>query len=357
MSHPVVAFLIVLGILVFIHELGHFLAARLCGVGIQVFSLGFGPKLFKKRLGMTEYCICAVPLGGYVKMVGDEPDAVLTPEEKELSFNHKSLFKKSLIVAAGPAFNFFLAILIFYLLFQFSGIYFSKPEIGEVIDRSPASEAGLEPGDVIIEMDSKPVESFEQVSDLIRDSRGRDLNVVLDRNGQQIHTVISPRLGTGKDVFGLDEQRYLIGISTTGKTIHKYLNPMQAMGHSLEKNYEIVQLTIVSIKKMIEGTVSSDNLGGPILIAQMAGTQAKAGLKNFAFFVALLSINLGIINLFPIPVLDGGHLMFFGIEAVTRKPVNERVREVLTQMGMALIIILMVFVFYNDILRLFNNGG
>lgn len=355
MGHSAIAFIIVLGVLVFFHELGHFLAARLCKVGVQVFSLGFGPKIFKKKVGITDYCVCAIPLGGYVKMVGEEPGTTLSPEEISISFTHKTLLQKSMIVAAGPVFNFLLAIFIFYCLFQFSGVYLGKPEIGKVLENSPAQTAGIQPGDIIKQINHKDIESFEEVSLVIKKSQGNPVDILVDRGGDLILLVITPELGTAKNEFEQPEERYMIGISVTGEPFHKTLNPIQAMGYSLEKNWEIVKLTLLSVVKIVSGSVSSDNLGGPIMIAQMAGEQAKAGLKNFVFFIALLSINLGILNLFPIPILDGGHLLFFGIEAVIRKPVNERLRGILMQMGMALLVILMVFVFYNDILRLLSG--
>ncbi|THB73754.1 MAG: RIP metalloprotease RseP [Desulfobacteraceae bacterium] len=356
MSHPVIALLVVLGIVVFIHELGHFLVARWCNVGIQVFSLGFGPKVFKRKKGITEYCISAIPLGGYVKMVGDEPGARLSEEDRSISFTHKTLLQKSLIVAAGPVFNFLLGILIFYLFYQFSGIYLSTPEIGKVFDESPAFEAGIQPGDIILEIDGKPIDSFDQVSSIIRQGNGAPMNILLERGDSRVPVTVMPRIGPGKDELGQDTQRYLIGISTSGEFFHKRLNPFQAMGHSLSNNYMIIRLTIISVGRMITGNLSLDNLSGPIMIAKEAGKQAKAGMVDFVSFIAIISISIGLINLFPIPVLDGGHLMFFAIEAITRRPVNERVRGILTQMGMAMLLILMVFVFYNDISRLINGG-
>ena len=355
MGHSAAAFVVVIGILVFIHELGHFIAARLCKVGVDVFSLGFGPKLFKKKYGRTEYCISAIPLGGYVKMVGEEPGATIDPADKALSFNHKSLAKKSFIVAAGPAFNFFLTLFIFYVLYQFSGIYMATPVIGEVLENTPALSAGLQPGDIIKEIDQQPIESFEDISKVISTGTGQELNLVIQRGGQMIGVRLTPEKRPGKNVFGEEVDKYVIGILGTGETFHESLNPFQAMGRSISDTYGLVKLTILSVVKMVSGSVSADNLGGPLMIAQMAGEQAKAGIVNFVWFIALLSVNLGIINLFPIPVLDGGHLLFFGIEAVTGKSVSEKLREKLVQFGAAMLVALMVFVFYNDIVRMING--
>lgn len=356
MGHSLIAFIIVIGILVFIHEFGHFLAARLCGVGVQVFSLGFGPKVMKKKFGRTEYCLSAIPLGGYVKMVGEEPGSTIDEKDIEQSFTHKSLLKKSIIVAAGPFSNFFLAILIFYCLYQFAGIYLPSPVVGKVVPDSPAMKAGFQAGDIIREINQKEVESFEDIFELVGKSQGGELRIIVERKGEFKAMVLSPELKPGKNVFGEEIEKYIIGIVGSGESFHKRFNPIQAIGRAWADSWGLVKLTIVSIGKMITGSVSAKNLGGPLMIAQMAGEQAKAGLMNFAFFIALLSVNLGIINLFPIPVLDGGHLLFFGIEAVTRKTVSDKLREKLIQFGAALLVALMVFVFYNDIVRLINGG-
>jgi regulator of sigma E protease len=355
MGHSALAFIVVIGVLVFFHELGHFLAARLCKVGVDVFSLGFGPKLFKKKVGRTEYCVSAIPLGGYVKMVGEEPGATIDPADAPLSFTHKSLLKKSFIVAAGPVFNFILALFIFYVLYQFSGVYMANPVIGKVIENTPAASSGLQSGDIIKEIDQQPIESFADISRIIGTGTGGELSIVIQRGGQITRVTLTPEKRVGKNVFGEDVDKYVIGIHGTGDTFHKSLNPLQAMGRSISDTYGLVKLTILSVAKMVSGSVSADNLGGPLMIAQMAGEQAKAGIVNFVWFIALLSVNLGIINLFPIPVLDGGHLLFFGIEAVIGKPVSEKLREKLVQFGAALLVALMVFVFYNDIVRMING--
>ncbi|MCG8641058.1 MAG: RIP metalloprotease RseP [Desulfobacterales bacterium] len=355
------AFIVVIGILVFIHEFGHFIVARLCGVGVEVFSLGFGPKIFTKNIGGTEYCISAIPLGGYVKMVGQEPGTEAEVDDPEAdnsdeSFNRKKLWQKSLIVAAGPVFNFLLAIFIFYGLYQFVGVYMGSPVVGEVMEDSPALAAGIKPGDVIKKINQKEIESFEDVARIIASGKDRPLKVIIERNGLLREKVVTPMPSKGKNAFGEEIDKFVIGIIGTAEPIQKRFNPVEAMGRAFRDTYAIVNLTLVSVVKMIEGSVSKDNLAGPIMIAQMAGKQAKAGIENFAWFIALLSVNLGIINLFPIPVLDGGHLLFFAIEAVTGKPVNDRLREKLMQVGAALLVTFMVFVFYNDIVRMISGA-
>ncbi|MCP3944205.1 MAG: RIP metalloprotease RseP [Desulfobacteraceae bacterium] len=356
MGYSAGAFVVVIGILVFVHELGHFLAARLCKVGVDVFSLGFGPKIFKKKYGRTEYCVSAIPLGGYVKMVGEEPGTTIDPEEQSLSFTHKSLAKKSIIVAAGPAFNFILSLLIFYVIYQFSGIYMGTPVIGKVLENTPAQSAGLKPGDVIKEINQKQIKSFEDIFQIISTGTGEKLDIAIQREGQMMEVSLTPEKRIGKNIFGEDVDKYIIGIMATGETFHEGLNPLQAMERAISDTYGLVKLTVQSVGKMISGSVAANNLGGPLMIAQMAGKQAKAGLVNFAWFIALLSVNLGIINLFPIPVLDGGHLLFFGIEAVTGRSVSEKLRGKLIQIGAAMLVGLMIFVFYNDIVRMINGG-
>jgi regulator of sigma E protease len=357
MGHSAIAFIIVIGILVFIHEFGHFIAARLCGVGVEVFSLGFGPKILKKRVGRTLYCLSAIPLGGYVKMVGEEPGTTIDPENIQASFTHKSLLQKSIVVAAGPVFNFLLAIFIFYVLYQFSGIYLAKPVVGKVMEDTPALAAGIKPGDVIKEINRNKIESFEHIARIVSASKGEQLEIIVERGTRLKGIVLSPVLRPSKNLFKEEIEKYVIGIVGTGESFHKSLNPFAAFRHSVTDTYGLVKLTILSVWKMITGRVSADNLGGPLMIAQMAGEQAKAGMMSFAWFIALLSVNLGIINLFPIPVLDGGHLLFFGIEAVTGKAVGDKLREKLVQFGAAMLVALMVFVFYNDIVRMFINGG
>ncbi|SMC76286.1 site-2 protease. Metallo peptidase. MEROPS family M50B [Desulfocicer vacuolatum DSM 3385] len=356
MGNSLVAFVIVLGILVFFHELGHFLMARFFGVGVETFSLGFGPKIYRRRVGFTQYCISLIPLGGYVKMVGEEPGAPLAETDLHLSFNHKKLYQKILIVAAGPLFNFLLAFLIFYAIFQFSGLYFVKPVVGEIGENSPAQVAGMVTGDVVVAIDGKPVTSWDDMVALIGDSAGEILAIQVERSGRDLLLQVVPETRVSKNIFGEDINRHMIGVGASGDVTHISLNPFQALWHGALRTWEISRLTVLSVVKIFKGSVSADSLGGPIMIAQMAGKQAKAGVASFFFFIAMLSVNLGIINLFPVPVLDGGHILFFCYEAVTGKPAGEKFREQANRLGMGLLLALMVFVFYNDIIRIFNGG-
>ncbi|MCF8067898.1 MAG: RIP metalloprotease RseP [Desulfobacterales bacterium] len=353
MINNVFAFVVVLGILIFFHELGHFLVARLFGVGVEKFSLGFGPKIIGKKFGMTDYRISAIPLGGYVKMVGEEPDAELSPEDIPYSFTHKHVLKKMLIVAAGPFFNLLLAVIIFFFIFQFNGNVILKATVGGVEEGTPAFESGVQAGDEIVGINGSPVKSWDEMAVLITESNGNVLVFDVMRGNEVIALEITPLKKAAKNLFGEDIDRYVIGVTSAGEIYTEALNPFQAVSQSIAQTYNITKLTIVSIVKLIQGRISAKTLGGPIMIAEMAGQQAEAGSLNFVFFISLLSINLAILNFLPIPVLDGGHLMFFFIELIIRRPINTRVREIAQQTGMVILLTLMIFVFYNDITRVF----
>jgi regulator of sigma E protease len=355
MTTSIFAFVIVLGVLIFFHELGHFLVARLFGVGVEKFSLGFGPRLVGRTVGRTDYRISAIPLGGFVKMVGEEPNAELPPEDLPYSFTHKHVFKRICIVAAGPTFNLLLALLIFWGLFWVSGTYLLQATVGEVRAGSPAGRAGLMAGDRILAIDDATIESWEEMSALITASEGRALRFQIQRDAEIRAITIIPEMTPDKNLFGEEIQRYIIGISSAGDVEALPLGPGGAMVEGLRQTYEITKLTILSIVKLIQGSVSTKTLGGPIMIAEMAGQQAKEGAGNLIFFIALLSINLAVLNFLPIPVLDGGHLFFFFIEALIGRPVNTRMREMAQQAGIFILIALMIFVFYNDITRIFLN--
>lgn len=352
MGTSIFAFIIVLGILIFFHELGHFLVARFFGVGVEKFSLGFGPRIIGKKIGITDYRISAIPLGGYVKMVGEEPNAKINPTEIPLSFTHKHVVKRILIVAAGPVFNLLLAVVVFFGIFQISGTYILKPIVGEVQEGMPAQKGGLKKGDEILAINGIAVESWEKMAEIVAASEGETLTLTVVREGFSRVVNITPVLKPIQNIFGEKIQRFVIGITASGDVYSKSLNPFQAILESLIQTYKIAELTIISIIKLIQGTLSTKTIGGPIMIAELAGQQAKLGVTNLAFFIALISINLAILNFLPIPVLDGGHLLFFFIEAILKRPVSIRVREVAQQAGMFVLILLMIFVFYNDITRI-----
>ncbi|UCF90145.1 MAG: RIP metalloprotease RseP [Desulfobacterales bacterium] len=353
MSTSILAFIVVLGVLIFFHEFGHFLVARLFGVGVDKFSLGFGPRLIGKKIGITDYRLSAIPLGGYVKMVGEEPDAQIDPSDLPLSFTHKHVAKRILIVAAGPFFNLLLAVIIFFGIFLISGTFVLQPSVGSVKAGSPAEVAGLQKGDLIVAIDGTKVSSWDEMAELIGASNGKALAVTVRREESQLDFSIPPERVTTQNLFGEDIQRYVIGITASGEAYTMDLNSFQALAESLIQTYNVAELMVVIIAKLITGDISTDTIGGPLMIAQMAGDQAKAGASNLIFFIALISINLAIINLLPIPVLDGGHLLFFAIEAVKGRPVSLKVREVAQQIGLFILLLLMILVFYNDITRIF----
>ncbi len=355
MGITLLSFIIVLGVLIFFHEFGHFLIARLFGVGVEKFSLGFGPRLIGKKMGRTDYRISAIPLGGYVKMVGEEPDAEVSPQDQSVSFTHKHVLKRMCIVAAGPIFNILLAVIIFFGIFWVSGAMILKPSVGEVREGSPALAAGLKAGDLISAIDGVTVSNWENMTELIGASNGKTLEITVRRSDADKVFEVTPQLVSAKNLFGEDIQRYIIGISASGDVYTRELNLFEALTESLKQTYTIVELMVIIIGKLITGDISADTIGGPIMIAKMAGDQAKAGISNLIFFIALISVNLAIINLVPIPILDGGHLLFFLIELIKGRPVNLKVREVAQQIGLFIILLLVILVFYNDIFRYKDN--
>ena len=351
MSTSIFAFIIVLGVLIFFHELGHFLVARFFGVGVEKFSLGFGPRLIGKTVGMTDYRVSLIPLGGYVKMVGEEPDSEIEPYLIPQSFTHKSVFKRFLIVAAGPMSNLLLAVVIFFLVFQTSGTYVLRPLVGEVDTPSVAARAGLQKDDLLVAIDGTDITSWEEMAALISNSQGRSMSFVVERTGQRLTVDLAPELKTTQNLFGEDVERYVIGIRSAGDVIPRELSLVESVQMSVARTWEITEMTVLSVVKLIQGKLPAATLGGPIKIAQMAGAQAREGAINLLIFTAVISINLGILNFLPIPVLDGGHLMFFLIEMISRRPVSIKIREIAQQFGIFLLLMLMIFVIYNDIVN------
>lgn len=449
MIHSIFVFIVVLGILIFFHELGHFLVARLFGVGVEKFSLGFGPRLLGRTIGRTDYRISAIPLGGYVKMVGEEPDKEIDPEDLPYSFTHKHVAKRSMIVAAGPIFNVLLAVLIYFLVSYFTGLTSIRPVIRNVESQSPASRAGIQAGDWIEAIDDQAVQSWHDINDHIEKSDGKALVLALQRQGELIRVPVVPQQVTVKNIFGDDLNEWDLGISgvaelraivggvvdgmpaskaalqvgdhvvaINGEPIDRWetmlrivsgsegkallfkirrgddtfeaeltprlhqeknllgvkqsvyrigiqarpmtipeedrmtiqLNIVQAAAQGVEASWEMAKLMVTIFGKLFQGKVPMETLGGPIRIAHMAGKEAELGLVRLLNFIAVISMNLALLNLLPIPVLDGGHLLFFGIEAVMRRPVSTRTREAAQQIGIFVLLLLFIFVFYNDII-------
>ncbi len=354
--HTLVAVVVVLGVLIFFHELGHFLMARLLGVRVLKFSLGFGPKIFGFVRGGTEYCLSAIPLGGYVKLLGESPTEPVSPEEIPASFSHRPLSHRALIVVAGPLANFILAWVFFALVFAFQGKPVYLPQVGKVLPESPAAEAGLKPGDLIIAVDGKPISSWQELNEIVRHSAGRPLKLVVKRGEEKVTLVVTPRLREVKNIFGETVRVPMIGIVSAGKARFERVPPGRALGEAALMVFMMIKLTLVSIVKLIERVLPLSTLGGPIFIAKLAGEQAEAGLWPLVSFMAVLSVNLGVLNLLPIPMLDGGHLALYAVEAIRGKPLSPRTKEYAQKIGLAILLILMVVVFYNDILRLLKGG-
>ena len=346
-----------LGILIVFHEFGHFLLAKLSGVGVLTFSVGFGPKIWVKKRGETEYALSAFPLGGYVKMVGENPDEEVSAAELEKSFAHKSLLKRTAIVFAGPGFNLVLAVFLFMLVFAFYGVPVMSTQVSNVTAGSPAEKAGILKGDRITAIDGKPVSEWGELAETIKTSRGKPINLDIQRGSDALQVAVQPNRSEGKNIFGEPREEWLIGIASQA-TIEKG-NAGLSISRAIAQTYEISKLTLLAFYKMLVGDVSPRNIGGPIMIAQMAGQQAQEGLGSFLGFLAVLSINLGVLNLLPVPVLDGGHLLLFLVEAVIRRPVSIKYREIAQQVGICLLGLLMVYAFYNDIVRFFEKqvGG
>lgn len=345
-----VAAIFVLGLLIFVHELGHFLVAKKSGVGVEKFSLGFGPKIFGRKIGDTEYLLSLIPLGGYVKLTGEDPEEEC--ENKEHSFAKASVWRRLAIVSAGPAFNLLFAVLIFAIVYVI-GVPTLSSVVGNVRDGSPAMLAGLQANDEIIAIGDKKIKLWEDLRKVVHNSPNKELVFKIKRNDEELDILITPESKQTKNLFGEEITVGLVGIEPAPNFIKERYNPAVAVYKGFLKTGEITYLTILSIKKLIQRIIPADTLGGPIMILQMAGEQAKVGVLNLAFFIALLSINLGILNLLPIPILDGGHILFFLIEAVFGKPVSVKKREIAQQVGIAMLVSLMVFAFYNDITRIF----
>ena len=351
MITTIIATIIVLGVLIFVHELGHFLMSKKSKVGVLTFSLGFGPKLLGKKIGETQYQISLVPLGGYVKMVGEEPGEKVPPELAAKSFSTQSVSKRLGIVFAGPFFNFLFAILAFTIVFM-AGMPALLPEVGEVKPDYPAFHAGLLKGDRILEANGSTLKRWEDLAQIIHENSGRSLRLKVERDKQIFQVTVTPQVSTQKNIFGDEVQVGLIGISPSGNSFTERFDPFTAVYKAFIQSWRVTELTVVSIVKIIHGKISAKTIGGPILIAQLAGQQAKAGILSLIIFMAVISINLVILNVLPIPVLDGGHIMIFLIEALRGKPVSLKLRERAQQVGIFLIILIMLLVFYNDLSRI-----
>ncbi len=358
-----VPFLFVLTVVVFVHEMGHYLVGRWCGIGVQAFSVGFGPELvgFNDRRG-TRWKLCAIPLGGYVKFVGDmsvtssQADAqdadTLSEAERKVAFHTQPVWKRAATVFAGPFFNFLLTIAVFAVLFMAYGRYVSEPVVAAVTAGSPAEKAGILPGDRFVSVDGEKVESFADVQRLVSGRNGDTISFVLSRDGREVTVSTSPQLMEQEDALGNKVKIAIIGVvnnSEAGQPRLVTYGPAGALGAAVGETWHVIERTGQFLTRFAAGREDKCQLGGPVKIAGMAGQAAKLGFEWLVQLVALLSVGIGILNLLPIPPLDGGHLVFYAVEAVIRRPVSERVLEALYRTGMILVLGFMVFVFWNDL--------
>jgi len=358
----VLPFLFVLTIIVFVHELGHFLVARWCGIKVLVFSVGFGPEIagFNDRHG-TRWKVSAIPLGGYVKFFGDEnaasvPDqdkvAAMTADERRVSFFHKSVGARAAVVAAGPIANFLLAIAIFATIFTIYGKQETAPRVDEVVAGTAAADAGFKPGDLVLSINGRTIESFREMQEIVSLSAGEPLDFVVERGGAQVPLRATPRLVVDKDIFGNVHRIGRLGVSQTNspqdiKTVK--FSPLGGLREAVRQTWFVIDQTFAYLGKLVVGRASTDQLGGPLRIAQMSGQAASLGFATLMNWAGLISVSIGLLNLFPIPLLDGGHLLFYAFEAIRGRPLSERVQEFGFRIGLAIIVMLMIFTVWNDL--------
>ena len=361
----VVPFLFVLTIVVFFHELGHFMMARWCGIKVLVFSIGFGPEIagFNDRYG-TRWKISAIPLGGYVKFFGDDnaastPDhatvAAMSEAEKKDSFVFQPIRSRAAVVAAGPIANFVLAIAIFAGIFMTVGKQTTSARVDTVQAGSAAEVAGFKPGDLVLSINGEKIESFSDMQRVVSISAGEPLAIEVDRGGAPVSLKAVPQLKEIKDNFGNIHRLGVLGISRSmapGDIKTEKAGPVRAVVMGAQETWFVVDRTLSYITGVFAGREAADQLGGPIRIAQVSGQVATAGFAALIHLTAVLSVSIGLLNLFPIPLLDGGHLLFYGIEAIRGRPLSERAQELGFRIGLAIVVMLMIFATFNDILHL-----
>src|SRR6201986_4646581 len=360
-----IPFLFVLTIVVFFHELGHFLIARWAGVKVLTFSLGLGPELvgFNDRHG-TRWKISAIPLGGYVKFFGDDTEAStpsaellanMTDEERAGSFPHKRVGPRAAIVAAGPIANFLLAIVIFTCLFTFFGKPSTTARVDKIETGRAAAAAGFQVGDVVTAIDNQTIGSFSDMQRIVSIHAGDPLSFTVKRGDSMVQLRGTPELKEVKDAFGNAHRLGVLGITrqtSAGDVTTERVDPATALWLGVKETWFVVDRTLAYIGGIFTGREAADQVGGPLRIAQISGQVATIGLAALIHLAAVLSISIGLLNLFPVPLLDGGHLLFYAVEAVRGRPLSERAQEMGFRIGLGLVLMLMVFATYNDILHL-----
>ena len=359
-GHPltILAFLVVLSVVVFVHEYGHYWVARRNGVHVDAFSIGFGTELFgwTDKVG-TRWKVALIPLGGYVKMRGDADEASARSDPAQAaapdSFPGKSVWQRMAVVAAGPGANFLFAIIVLALLLVFAGRPVLLPVVGEVREGGPAAAAGLQPGDRIAAIEGEPVATFAELQERAGGASGA-LDFTIERNDERFAVTLTPemeRIGEGADAV----ERPLIGI-VAAPPVFERANPVMAPFEATAQVGRMLGDILGAVGQIVIGQRSMDELGGPLKIAQISGDAARAGPAEFVWLMVVLSVNLGLINLFPIPMLDGGHLVMYGIEAARGRPIEERIQEIAFRFGLAVVLGLMVFVTWNDLMSLLPGG-
>jgi regulator of sigma E protease len=352
----IVPFLFTLTIIVFFHELGHFLVARWCGIRVLVFSMGFGPELagFNDRHG-TRWKLSLIPLGGYVKFFGDDneasvPDpavlAAMSEEDRKRSFFGQSVGRRAAVVVAGPLTNFILAIVIFAGVFMMFGKPTAVPRVASVEPNSAAAAAGFQPGDLVTAIDGRKIDNFVDMQRIVGFSGGHPLTIVVDRGGVPVTLTATPEIKNNRGVLGVTRS------NQPGDVNVESVAPLDAVKLGVEKTWFIVETTLTYIRDVFVGRQSADQIGGPIGIARISGQVAELGWGALFDFVGVISVSIGLLNLFPVPLLDGGHLLFYSIEAVRGRPLSERAQEVGFRIGLAIVVMLMIFATVNDILHL-----
>jgi len=357
--HYFIPFLIILSILVFVHEFGHYWVAKKCGVKIEAFAIGFGRELFGfTDKSKTRWKFCLIPFGGYVKMFGDADPASskqstkkMTKAEKAIAFHHKKVWQRALIVFAGPLFNYIFAVVALAVLFMSYGQPYTSNQVSELVEGGPAAVAGIEAGDKILSLNDRSTPRFEDIRRIVQLNPGVAMTVEVQRGEEVFETELTTEAVAQPDSFGDDQNVGRIGILS--KELERVQhNPVGAVWAGVVESYNLTMSTFNALGQIISGARSADEIGGPLRIAKMSGDVAEAGFATALFFTALLSINLGLINLFPIPVLDGGHLLFYAIETVAGKPPSYRVQELSSMVGISLVLLLMAFATWNDLSKL-----
>lgn len=346
--------LLVLSVLIFFHELGHFTAARFFGVQVDVFSIGFGKKLYSKMIGKTEWSLSAIPLGGYVKMKGQDDSDPTNISYDDDSYNVKKPWQRIVILLAGPFANFLLAFVLYFAIANL-GVPKLLPYVGEVGKDTPAFRAGLNKEDKIIQVHGNNVLYWEDIGQNINDAKG-DITIIVERKQQLVTLQLSPKIIEDKNVFGEKISRRIIGISPLGKQTTVYFGFTDGLNYAWEETKKASLLIVESVQKLITGVVGTDKLGGIITIVDVTAQASSAGILALFFFTALISVNLGVLNLLPIPALDGGHIMFNLYEMITGKPASEKAMTYITMIGWAILISLMMLGLYNDINRLIGGN-